>query len=150
VAAGSAGAEGAAEGASDAPSEAASPSPLHAAATHAPSHDNSTDLRVITSLHWPARAARPMVVVMIDGHPFTPTTMRDGAGRSGAPMAAFRRELFEDAIPLVEATYRVEADASQRGIVGFAQFMNRCVTHWHFYKFTREATSGRLRAYNTI
>jgi len=39
---------------------------------------------------------------------------------------------------------------SQRGIVGFAQFMNRCVTHWHFYKFTREATSGRLRAYNTI
>ena len=34
-------------------------------------------------------------------------------------------------------------------VVGFAQFMNRCVTHWHFYKFTREATSGRLRAYNS-
>ena len=39
---------------------------------------------------------------------------------------------------------------SQRGIIGFAQFMNRCVTHWHFYKFTREATAGRLRAYNTV
>jgi radical SAM superfamily enzyme YgiQ (UPF0313 family) len=39
---------------------------------------------------------------------------------------------------------------AQRGIVGFAQFMNRCVTHWHFYKFTREATAGRLRAYNTV
>ena len=38
----------------------------------------------------------------------------------------------------------------QRGIIGFAQFMNRCVTHWHFYKFTREATAGRLRAYNTV
>jgi radical SAM superfamily enzyme YgiQ (UPF0313 family) len=38
----------------------------------------------------------------------------------------------------------------RRGVVGFAQFMNRCVTHWHFYKFTREATAGRLRAYNTI
>jgi hypothetical protein len=38
----------------------------------------------------------------------------------------------------------------RRGIVGFAQFMSRCVTHWHFYKFTREATAGRLRAYNTI
>jgi len=37
----------------------------------------------------------------------------------------------------------------RRDIVGFAQFMNRCVTHWHFYKFTREATSGRLRAYNS-
>ena len=39
---------------------------------------------------------------------------------------------------------------SRRGIIGFAQFMNRCVTHWHFYKFTREATAGRLRAYNTV
>jgi len=38
----------------------------------------------------------------------------------------------------------------RRGIVGFAQFMSRCVTHWHFYKFTREAIAGRLRAYNTI
>ncbi len=34
-------------------------------------------------------------------------------------------------------------------IVGFAQYMNRCVTHWHFYKFTREATAGKLRTYNT-
>ena len=37
----------------------------------------------------------------------------------------------------------------RRDVVGFAQFMNRCVTHWHFYKFTREATSGRLRTYNS-
>lgn len=37
----------------------------------------------------------------------------------------------------------------RRDIVGFAQYMNRCVTHWHFYKFTREATAGRLRTYNT-
>jgi hypothetical protein len=34
-------------------------------------------------------------------------------------------------------------------IIGFAQFMNRCVTHWHFYRFTREVTSGRLAAYNS-
>ena len=38
----------------------------------------------------------------------------------------------------------------RRDIVGFAQFMNRCVTHWHFYKFTRELTAGRVRAYNTV
>jgi radical SAM superfamily enzyme YgiQ (UPF0313 family) len=37
----------------------------------------------------------------------------------------------------------------RRDIIGFAQFMNRCVTHWHFYKFTREATAGRLRTYNS-
>jgi len=36
-----------------------------------------------------------------------------------------------------------------RGIIGFAQFMNRCVTSWHFYKFTREATSGKLQTYNS-
>ena len=38
----------------------------------------------------------------------------------------------------------------RRDIIGFAQFMNRCVTHWHFYKFTREMPAGRLRAYNTL
>jgi radical SAM superfamily enzyme YgiQ (UPF0313 family) len=37
----------------------------------------------------------------------------------------------------------------QRGVLGFAQFMNRCVTHWHFYKFTREGTFGRLRLFNS-
>jgi hypothetical protein len=38
----------------------------------------------------------------------------------------------------------------RRDIVGFAQFMNRCVTHWHFYKFTREVRAGNVRAYNTV
>ena len=37
----------------------------------------------------------------------------------------------------------------RRDVIGFAQFMNRCVTHWHFFKFTREAIAGRLRTYNT-
>jgi hypothetical protein len=39
---------------------------------------------------------------------------------------------------------RVRAD-----IIGFAQFMNRCVTHWHFYKFTQEGTAGKLRLFNS-
>jgi radical SAM superfamily enzyme YgiQ (UPF0313 family) len=37
----------------------------------------------------------------------------------------------------------------RRDTIGFAQFMNRCVTHWHFYKFTREGTAGRLRLFNS-
>ena len=37
----------------------------------------------------------------------------------------------------------------RRNTIGFAQFLNRCVTHWHFYRFTREATAGRLRTYNS-
>jgi hypothetical protein len=36
----------------------------------------------------------------------------------------------------------------QRGVFGFAQFVNPCVTHWHFYKFT-EGTSGSLRLFNS-
>ena len=76
--------------------------------------------------HWildsliAAEKARPMIVVMLDGHPFTPTEMREGPNRNGSAMDAFRRELFEDAIPLVEATYRVSSDVSQRGIVGLS------------------------------
>jgi hypothetical protein len=37
----------------------------------------------------------------------------------------------------------------RRDVVGFAQFMNRCVTHWHFYKFTRLALEGKLRLFST-
>jgi len=37
----------------------------------------------------------------------------------------------------------------RRDVVGFAQFMNRCVTHWHFYKFTRLAIEGKLRLFGT-
>jgi radical SAM superfamily enzyme YgiQ (UPF0313 family) len=39
---------------------------------------------------------------------------------------------------------RVRAD-----IIGFAQFMNRCATHWHFYKFTCQGTAGKLRWFNS-
>jgi len=44
----------------------------------------------------------------------------------------------------LQRSLRVRAD-----IIGFAQFMNRCVTHWHFYKFTREGTAGKLRLFNS-
>lgn len=37
----------------------------------------------------------------------------------------------------------------RRGIIGFAQYMNRCVTHWHFYRFTRDAVGGKLRLFNS-
>ena len=33
--------------------------------------------------------------------------------------------------------------------IGFAQYLNRCVTHFHFYRFTREAREGKLRTYNS-
>ncbi len=37
----------------------------------------------------------------------------------------------------------------RRDLVGVAQYLNRCVTHWHFYRFAREARAGALRTYNS-
>jgi hypothetical protein len=51
--------------------------------------------------------------------------------------AVYLRNFFQRSL-------RVRAD-----IIGFAQFMNRCVTHWHFYKFTCEGTAGKLRLFNS-
>ncbi len=63
--------------------------------------------------------ASPMVVLMLDGHPLGAASRGDAAKRSGA-MDAFRRELFEDALPLVESLYRVEKDAAHRAIAGLS------------------------------
>ncbi len=75
--------------------------------------------------HWildnliAAGKARPMVVVMIDGHPLGKRRPGDEAIRGDA-MDAFRRELFEDALPLAESLYRVEKDAAHRAIAGLS------------------------------
>ena len=37
----------------------------------------------------------------------------------------------------------------QKGITGFTQFINRCVAHWHFWKFTEEGAAGKLRLFNS-
>ena len=75
--------------------------------------------------HWildnliAAGKARPMVIVMIDGHPLG-TAGRGDESKRALAMDAFRRELFEDALPLVESLYRVEKDAARRAIAGLS------------------------------
>jgi enterochelin esterase family protein len=75
--------------------------------------------------HWildhliATKKARPMVVVMLDGHPFSPAELRAGPRRDEA-FAAFRRELLEDALPLVESQYAVAREASRRAIAGLS------------------------------
>ena len=75
--------------------------------------------------HWildnliAANKARPMVVVMLDGHPLGATKSGEPAKRAEA-MEAFRHELFDDALPLVESLYRVEKDAAHRAIAGLS------------------------------
>lgn len=97
------------------------------------SGDNQATWVAHGKAHWildnliAAGKAQPMVVMMIDGHPFTPAAMRDGATR-GAAFGAFRRELLEEATPLVESLYRVEKDAAHRGIVGLSMGGGQSIT----------------------
>ncbi len=75
--------------------------------------------------HWildnliAAGKARPMVVLMLEGHP-TGNAIRGDDAKRAAAMAAFRRELFDDALPLAESLYRVEKDAAHRAIAGLS------------------------------
>lgn len=75
--------------------------------------------------HWildsliAAGKAKPMLVLMIDGHPkgMVPREAKDLRADS---LDAFRRELLEDALPLAERNYRVAAGRENRGIVGLS------------------------------
>jgi enterochelin esterase family protein len=65
------------------------------------------------------KKARPMIVVMLDGHPLGAWAGGD-QGRRAEMLAAFQRELVEDALPLVESLYRVETDRTRRAIAGLS------------------------------
>ncbi|WP_395742199.1 alpha/beta hydrolase-fold protein [Prosthecobacter sp.] len=75
--------------------------------------------------HWildgliAAGKAKPMIVLMIDGHPLGQVP-RDMADRRALSLAAFKNELFTDAIPLVESRYRVSKDREQRAVAGLS------------------------------
>ncbi|MES2569673.1 MAG: alpha/beta hydrolase-fold protein [Verrucomicrobiota bacterium] len=63
--------------------------------------------------------AKPMIVVMPDGHPVAP-----GNGPRGeygkANSVAFEKELTQEILPMVESTYRVRADAQGRALAGLS------------------------------
>ncbi|MCW1887542.1 alpha/beta hydrolase-fold protein [Luteolibacter flavescens] len=61
--------------------------------------------------------AVPAVILMIDGHqPFKD----DGTNHHAQAMRAFRSELMEDAIPLVEQSYRLLSGPANRAIAGLS------------------------------
>jgi enterochelin esterase family protein len=64
--------------------------------------------------------AQPMVVMMLDGHPLGMVGREAGDARRIAAQDAFERELFEDAMPIVESLYGVEKDAAHRAIAGLS------------------------------
>src|SRR5207237_1161344 len=65
-----------------------------------------------------ASKAKPMLVLMLSGHALdVPRT--EPSNRTQA-MEAFRRDLLEDAIPLVEQHYRVLPEREHRAITGLS------------------------------
>jgi enterochelin esterase family protein len=63
--------------------------------------------------------AKPMIVMMLDGHPLGQVP-KDAADRKALSLNAFKSELLDEAMPLVESRYRVSADREQRAITGLS------------------------------
>ncbi|MDB6152027.1 MAG: Carbohydrate acetyl esterase/feruloyl esterase [Chthoniobacteraceae bacterium] len=64
-------------------------------------------------------SAKPMLVVMPDGHPLAPGTgPRGDYGKANSE--AFEAELVNEILPLIESTYRVRASADGRAIAGLS------------------------------
>jgi enterochelin esterase family protein len=60
--------------------------------------------------------ARPMLVVMMDGH----ASVVQGMAGFQNNTTAFERDLLEDVMPFVEANYRVKTEAADRAIAGLS------------------------------
>jgi enterochelin esterase-like enzyme len=73
--------------------------------------------------HWildnliAAGKARPMIVVMLDGHPIPGSY---GDGRSRANTEELRRDLLDAVMPMVERLYRVKPGRENRAITGLS------------------------------
>lgn len=98
--------------------------------------------------------AKPMIVVMMDGHASTPGNR--GNGPQGNT-TLFERDLIEDVMPFIEANYRVKPGAANRGIVGLSMGGGQSLTiglnHLEHFSWvggfsssvpSREAVAGAL------
>jgi enterochelin esterase family protein len=86
------------------------------------SGDNQATWTVHGKAHWildnllAQGRAKPMIVVMMDGHAATDTSRE--ARDSNTTL--FARDLLEEVMPFIEANYRVLPGASNRGLVGLS------------------------------
>ncbi len=88
--------------------------------------------------HWildnliAAGKAKPMIVMMLDGHPLGQVP-RDAADRRAASLQAFKDELLKEALPLLESLYRVSPAREDRAITGLSmggwQSLSTGLTH---------------------
>lgn len=71
--------------------------------------------------------AKPMIVVMPDGHT-SPPVARDAPGAAEARaknLGNFERDLLEDVMPFVEGKYRIEKGRKNRAIIGLSMGGNQ-------------------------
>ncbi len=71
--------------------------------------------------------AKPMIVVMTDGHT-APPVPRDAPGAAEARnknAALFERDFLEDAAPLVDVTYRTRTERESRAVIGLSMGGNQ-------------------------
>src|SRR5262245_19643400 len=61
------------------------------------------------------KKAKPMLIVMTDGHPVSDPTF----DRSKA-LGMFEHDLLNDVVPLIDSTYRTKADRLNRAIIGLS------------------------------
>ena len=84
------------------------------------SGDNQATWTVHGKAHWlldnliAQGKAKPMVVVMLDGHAVV------SGGGPGGNTQGFERDLLEDAMPFAEANYRVSPEPAGRALVGLS------------------------------
>ena len=91
------------------------------------SGDNDATWTAFGHAHWildnliVAGKAKPMIVVMTDGHAYSPQfTGMPSTNIISRNITDFERDLLGDVLPLVEANYRVRKEAASRAIAGLS------------------------------
>jgi len=64
--------------------------------------------------------AKPMIIVMTDGHAFVGNPTQVSSNLIARNVEAFRDDLLKDVVPLIESTYRLKAGRENRAIIGLS------------------------------
>lgn len=94
-----------------------------------------------------AKKARPMIVVMTDGHPYVspPGVSSTNATERGRNTKAYERELIEDVMPFVEGNYRTINKRESRAIIGLSMGGGQAL-HVGLHHLDRFAWLGAMSA----
>ena len=90
------------------------------------SGDNEATWTALGRAHWIAdnliarHLAKPLIIVMTDGHAAFANPPPGSGDERTRNRQAFQRDLIEDVMPFVEASYRTRTDRESRAIIGLS------------------------------